>query len=136
MPELAKIHNPRATKKLTNVRKAKERQQRRLYATSHPVWRRLRAEQLRKEPLCRACSKTGRIVAGNTVDHINGDTYNNTPENLQTLCKSCHDHKTGIETGFGSTTEGTRRIHEGQNSVLPVYGFRDRSKADIRGNQE
>ena len=46
--------------------------------------------------------KHGKITAGNTADHISGDTYDNEATNLQTLCKACHDKKTGTETGFGS----------------------------------
>ena len=108
MPNAAPVHNPRTTKKRTQLRQAKQRQANRLYATNHPTWRGIRAEQLRREPLCRECKKNGRITSGDTVDHINGDTYNNSPENLQTLCKACHDSKTGRETGFGSDFEKVR----------------------------
>jgi 5-methylcytosine-specific restriction enzyme A len=108
MPNAPPVHNQRTTKKRTQLRQAKERQAKRLYATNHPTWRAIREEQLRREPLCRECKKNGRITSGNTVDHISGDTYNNGPENLQTLCKACHDHKTGTETGFGSYSEKAR----------------------------
>jgi len=30
------------------------------------------------------------------TDHIDGDHYNNTPENTQTLCSACHTYKTNI----------------------------------------
>jgi len=102
LPDLPQVHNPRKTKKRTQVRQAKERQAKRFYATSHPVWRRLRADQLNREPLCRECAKNGRVTAATVVDHINGDTSDNRPESLQPLCRGCHDRKTGIETGFGS----------------------------------
>jgi 5-methylcytosine-specific restriction protein A len=108
MPNAAPVHNPRTTKKRTQLAQAKHRQQKRLYATNHPVWRRIREDTLRREPLCRECNKHGRITAGDTVDHINGDTYNNSSENLQALCKACHDRKTGRETGFGSDSEKVR----------------------------
>jgi 5-methylcytosine-specific restriction protein A len=104
MPMAPAVHNPRMTKRRTQVRKAKERQARRLYATSDPIWRRIRADQLGREPLCRECKGKGLIVGANVVDHINQDTFNNTPENLQSLCSPCHDHKTGVETGFKSNT--------------------------------
>ena len=93
MPHTAPVHNPRKTKRRTQTRQALARQAKRLYATNHPVWRRLRADQLRIEPLCRECQKHGRVTAGNTVDHIDGDSYNNGRDNLQTLCKKCHDKK-------------------------------------------
>jgi len=28
------------------------------------------------------------------LDHIDGDHYNNTPDNIQTICKNCHSLKT------------------------------------------
>ena len=28
------------------------------------------------------------------LDHIDGDHYNNIPDNIQTLCKNCHSYKT------------------------------------------
>ena len=30
------------------------------------------------------------------IDHIDGDHYNNVPENVQTLCSACHTYKTQI----------------------------------------
>ena len=102
MPTLPKIHNPRATKKRTVAAQKKARSDRRMYATNDTTWRKFRAEQLRREPLCRICTSAGRIVSGGVVDHIDADTYNNSPANLQTLCKACHDKKTASETGFGS----------------------------------
>jgi 5-methylcytosine-specific restriction enzyme A len=33
-------------------------------------WRRRRAHQLRKQPLCEACLKAGRITAATIADHI------------------------------------------------------------------
>jgi 5-methylcytosine-specific restriction protein A len=57
---------------------------------------RIRAEHLRREPLCRRCMQRGYVTIGVHVDHIvaliNGGTE--TPENRQTLCKPCHDEKT------------------------------------------
>ena len=109
MPNLPSVHNPRQTKKRTQARQVKERQAKRLYETWHPTWRRIRNEQLGREPLCRECKNHGRITAANTVDHISGDTFDNRAEALQSLCKACHDRKTGQETGFGSGTyEKTR----------------------------
>ena len=62
---------------------------------SHRRWRRLRAHQLRVEPLCRFCKATGRIVAAEVVDHIerHGGDVNRfwDSTNLQSLCVECHD---------------------------------------------
>lgn len=45
-----------------------------------------RARKLLK-PACEACRSTRKLVA----HHVDQDPSNNTPENMQTLCKICHD---------------------------------------------
>ena len=61
-------------------------------------WRMMRAAQLLREPFCRECAAVGIRTRANTADHITphrGDQtlfYN--PENLQSLCQSCHSRKT------------------------------------------
>jgi len=59
------------------------------------IWQKLRAEQLRQEPLCRYCKQMGRVVAADTVDHITPHRGDEAlafdPDNLQSLCKPCHD---------------------------------------------
>jgi 5-methylcytosine-specific restriction protein A len=58
-------------------------------------WRKLREWQLSREPLCRRCLEVGQTRAANTVHHRKahkGDPallYD--PENLESLCKPCHD---------------------------------------------
>lgn len=73
-----------------------------LYRTA--LWKQLRLAQLAREPLCHMCSETGVVTAANTVDHKKahkGDLalfYD--PENLASLCPSCHSrHKQRIERG-------------------------------------
>lgn len=69
------------------------------------AWRRLRAEILRGEPLCRVCRRAGRDVPAEVVDHIvpmaaGGERLD--PANLQPLCARCHNVKTAREDGaFG-----------------------------------
>lgn len=54
------------------------------------------------------------------VDHIDGDPSNNNPDNLQTLCKCCHDFKGAMEKDYLSpgrktlnlTSNGTFRTDE------------------------
>lgn len=62
-------------------------------------WRKIRLMQLRAEPLCRHCKAQGVVTAATEVDHIirlrRGGT--NSPDNLQSLCKSCHSKKTQLE---------------------------------------
>jgi 5-methylcytosine-specific restriction enzyme A len=64
-----------------------------LYSTA--AWRRLRQHQLAVEPLCRMCLASGQVTAANTVDHIRPHRGDRAlfldPDNLQSLCKHCHD---------------------------------------------
>ncbi|MGF7185287.1 5-methylcytosine-specific restriction protein A [Desulfitispora alkaliphila] len=66
-------------------------------------WQKLRKQVLNKLPLCVECVKINRLTPATVVDHIRpheGDEelfYN--LENLQPLCKTCHDRKTAKEDG-------------------------------------
>jgi predicted kinase/5-methylcytosine-specific restriction endonuclease McrA len=60
------------------------------------VWQSLRAAQLRKEPLCENClAEYGSITPADTVHHkdAHGGDWQKfcDPENLQSVCKECHD---------------------------------------------
>jgi 5-methylcytosine-specific restriction endonuclease McrA len=60
------------------------------------IWRKsLRPAQLRRQPLCEYCLKRELTVVAQVVDHITphqGDwSLFRDPDNLQSLCKSCHD---------------------------------------------
>jgi len=100
MPDLAPIHNPRQTKHITDKERAKRRSDKRLYATNHRTWRKLRALVLMEEPLCRQCKSEGQLTQANEVDHIDDDSFNNQRNNLAPLCKPCHSKKTAKEHGF------------------------------------
>jgi hypothetical protein len=56
-------------------------------------WRRIRAQTLRGEPLCRLCLAAGRTVPATVVDHKTplNDGGTHEASNLQPLCKRCHD---------------------------------------------
>jgi 5-methylcytosine-specific restriction enzyme A len=64
-------------------------------------WRRLRRHQLRAEPLCRFCTRDGKAVPANFVDHVErhfGDPDKFWFGALQSLCWNCHEsHKKFIE---------------------------------------
>jgi len=67
------------------------------------AWKRLRAAHLQAEPLCRACRRAGRLVEATVVDHVIPFESPNDPlaldaGNLQSLCKSCHNAKTGRDS--------------------------------------
>ena len=61
------------------------------------AWRKLRMDVIRQEPVCRACKRQEATV----VDHIQpvrlgGEFFLH--ENLQPLCKGCHNSKSGAES--------------------------------------
>ncbi len=62
-----------------------------------PAWLRLREAVMRRDSFgCRECGKTwARHQIRLEVDHINGDPFDDRPENLQTLCVPCHEIKHG-----------------------------------------
>lgn len=68
-------------------------------------WKRLRAEVLASEPLCRMCTARGLVVPATDVDHIVDSredfTDDNSRENLQPLCHECHSLKTAASMGKG-----------------------------------
>lgn len=68
------------------------------------TWRKLRRIQLIKDPFCAFCRKMGRVTAATVADHIvpirDDPKARLDPENLQSLCKECHDTiKQKIESG-------------------------------------
>jgi len=84
------------------------KQHRRALALNSAAWRKLRAEVLADEPLCRVCASKRRITAASCVDHIDGNASNNARENLQALCSRCHSRKTAAENGgYGNPKRGT-----------------------------
>jgi 5-methylcytosine-specific restriction protein A len=102
MPQLPPIHRPFWSKK-RDVELARRRSKKRQYATNSSTWRKLRARQLAQEPLCCECSKEGKLTPANTVDHMDGNSYNNAPNNLQSLCAPCHARLTVKHDGaFGN----------------------------------
>lgn len=64
-----------------------------------PIWtKKLRPNQLLKEPFCRECASQGRRVPATVADHIRPHrgvwALFIDPNNLQSLCGSCHGKKT------------------------------------------
>ena len=67
---------------------------------SSTTWRKVRLIKLKLNPLCELCEMKGIVKEANTVDHrqsiqSGGDPYE--MENLQSLCRFCHDCKTAAE---------------------------------------
>lgn len=78
---------------------------------SNKPWRILRKKWLFSNPLCVECKKQGILTPADTVDHIiphRGEWHLfMDPENLQSLCKECHDRKTAkSDGGFGNRIGG------------------------------
>ena len=63
------------------------------------AWRKARKAYLNEHPLCVYCSAKGLVVAATVVDHVikhRGDQGLFWDRlNWQSLCKDCHDEKTG-----------------------------------------
>ena len=66
-------------------------------------WKKLRAMQLGKAPLCAFCLRRGVVTAASVADHVEphrGDLRKFWHGALQSLCKRCHDSdKQAIEKG-------------------------------------
>ncbi len=62
---------------------------------SRAAWKRLRAAQLQRQPLCKMCERAGVITPAGVVDHVVAHKGNEalffSPGNLQSLCKLHHD---------------------------------------------
>jgi len=65
------------------------------------VWQRVRAKYVAEHPLCEECLKHGRHTPVQEVHHIlplsKGGTH--APDNLMSLCTSCHSTVTAKEGG-------------------------------------
>lgn len=81
--------------------KPKQNEYKKLYSSSR--WQDLRRYRLNIQPLCVECLKNHRITPATVVDHIKPHKGNEELfydfNNLQPLCKPCHDRKTAKEDG-------------------------------------
>lgn len=60
------------------------------------AWRKLSSLQLKKEPICAACLQAGRITPATISDHIKPIREGGARldiNNLQSLCRACHNKK-------------------------------------------
>lgn len=62
-------------------------------------WQKARAAYLKRHPLCAECLKCGTLTPATVVDliipHRGNDALFWDTNNWQSLCKDCHDRKTG-----------------------------------------
>jgi len=77
------------------------------------AWRKTRKATLRGQPLCALCLVSGKVVPAVVVDHKvpleDGGT--NAQENLQPLCKRCHDAiKTPVDIKYRKQAQETQLV--------------------------
>lgn len=71
------------------------------YATR--TWKQIRADKLRRNPLCEPCLALGVVHAANMVHHRDRNPLNNDPSNLESMRMSCHSaHTAAHDGGFGN----------------------------------
>ena len=66
-----------------------------------PPWRKLRALKMAQQPMCQECELKGIIKPARVADHIIPINQGGEPlniENLQSLCNTCHNRKSGRES--------------------------------------
>jgi 5-methylcytosine-specific restriction enzyme A len=69
-------------------------------------WQRLKAFMKNREPICRKCGRAKTEVIDHIIDHKGNPELFYDPDNLQGLCKPCHDAKTG------ATSHGQGKPHK------------------------
>ncbi|MCL7744359.1 HNH endonuclease [Guyparkeria hydrothermalis] len=104
MPRAPKQHSPaKVSAKRHGLRSDRQRQLDRGMRTNSRRWRKIRAAFLREHPLCQECEKSGLVTPAKVVDHVDGNSHNNSPDNFAALCASCHSRKTARQDGgFGN----------------------------------
>ncbi len=75
-------------------------------------WRKLRAQYLAAHPTCVDPFRlhAGQVRVATDVDHIKPRSKGGSDDdnNLQSLCHSCHSHKTIMQTRFGRADQISR----------------------------
>jgi 5-methylcytosine-specific restriction protein A len=92
---------------LTQTKRPPSRRSTGDYNNQH--WRKVREYKLNLSPLCERCQEQGRITSAAAVHHIDHNSTNNNIDNLQSLCRECHEiiHKRARENiiDFDNETE-------------------------------
>ena len=89
-------------------------------------WRRLSKLYLKAHPLCEECKRQGKLTPATVVDHIvphRGNEHLRWSEsNWQSLCKPCHDKKTGTTTQVYKYTVKPNK-GDGDLEIIPYQLF-------------
>lgn len=56
-------------------------------------WFKVRTMKLNRNPLCERCELDGRIQKADLVHHIDRNSRNSRADNLESLCRECHDEE-------------------------------------------
>lgn len=83
-----------------NPRKPQEGRKEKTGFYSSAAWIKLRNCYRMNNPLCEECNRNGKVVHMKIVDHIRPIREGGEPldyNNLQSLCDSCHNAKSGRE---------------------------------------
>lgn len=102
LPKRPPIHRPFGSR-TEQQRKRDYGAQRRARGERNPYnapWPAIRLAHLQAHPLCLFHMEQRQRVAATEVDHIDGDAWNNSPNNHRSLCKRCHSARTARDQGF------------------------------------
>ena len=67
-------------------------------------WRKVRYWKLINDPLCERCYP--KVIVAEVVHHKDHDQYNNLEENLESLCRDCHEKEHGRKADKGCDVNG------------------------------
>src|SRR3546814_8972989 len=91
------------------------------------AWQSLRIARLNAEPLCRLCSALGLTVPATVVDHIRPHRGDRNlafdPDNLQSLCKPCHDRHKQAQERSGVLPRSEEHTTELQSLMRHPYAL-------------
>jgi 5-methylcytosine-specific restriction enzyme A len=97
MPSKIPSHRPTSPIPTYRPPEPPSEQERRAFYWSTP-WRRLRAAQLERHPLCHDCEGQGRTTPANEVHHVTKRRVDPSAEldwsNMMSLCRPCHQVRT------------------------------------------
>ena len=80
--------------KPTNPNKTKPHREKTATRGYGGKWQRLRKLYIKAHPICVECGKPAEVV-DHIIPHRNDPELMWNDDNWQSLCKRCHDHKTG-----------------------------------------
>lgn len=55
------------------------------------TWHKVRRQKLNADPLCERCEARDKVIPAAVVHHIDRNPRNNAEDNLESLCRPCHD---------------------------------------------